>query len=110
MQVEPSADQRLTESVCLRLLKRRFKNFLPSAKTTQRSFDYLAAQTNRTVAFLARKMRELGAIFVPARKMSEQIFYRLNPETPQCEEFRAWDPTQLLERLRDFDASSGYLR
>src|SRR5436309_14404592 len=77
MQVEPSADQRLTESDCLRFLKRRFKNFLPSAKTTQRSFDYLAAQTNRTVAFLARTMRELGASFVPARTTTEQIFYCL---------------------------------
>jgi hypothetical protein len=29
---------------------------------------------------------------VAPRKMSEQIFHRLNPETPQCEDFRAWDP------------------
>jgi hypothetical protein len=29
---------------------------------------------------------------VAPRKMSEQIFHCLYPETPQCEDFRAWDP------------------
>src|SRR6266496_973994 len=105
MQVEPSAHQRLAESIWVRFFERGLKDFLPSAKTAQRSLGHLAAETNRNVAFLTRKLRELCAIFVAPRKMSEQIFHRLNLETPQCEDFRAWDPTQLLERLRDFDAS-----
>src|SRR5882762_11825224 len=92
MQVEPSADHRLTESICLRLLERGLKNFFPSAKTTHRSFDYLAAKTNRNVAFLARKTRELRAVFMAPWKMSEQIFHRLNLETPQGQEFRPWNP------------------
>src|SRR5438445_390803 len=60
MQVEPSAHERLAQSICLRLLQRGFKNFFPSAKTAQRSLNHLAAKTDRNIAFLARKTRELG--------------------------------------------------
>src|SRR6266498_3991996 len=79
MQVEPSTHQRLAQSICLRLLERGLKNFFPSAKTTQRRFNYLTAKTDRNIAFLAWKTRELGAIFVAAGEMSEQVFHRLYP-------------------------------
>jgi hypothetical protein len=97
MQVEPSAHQRLAESIWVRFFERGLKDFLPSAKSAQRSLGHLAAETNRNVAFLMRKLRELCPIFVSPRKMSEQIFHRLNPEAPQCQDFRAWNPTYFLE-------------
>ena len=93
MQIEPSTHQRLAQSVCLRFLQRGFKDFFPAAKTTQRSFGHLATKTHRHIAFLARKTRELGAIFVTPRKVREQVFYRLNPEAPQRENFRTRDPS-----------------
>src|SRR5215510_3940692 len=99
MQIEPPAHQWLAQSICLRLLQGGFKNFLPSTKTAQRSFSHLAAKTDRNIAFLTRKTRELGAIFVAPRKMSEQVFHRLNPETPQRENFRTRDPVELFKRL-----------
>jgi hypothetical protein len=85
MQIEPPAHERLTESICLRFLQGSLKNLFPSAETAQRGLDHLAAKTNRNLAFLARKMRELSAIFVAPGEMREQILHFFNPEAAQCE-------------------------
>src|SRR5262249_54027264 len=71
MQIEPSTHQRLAQSVCVRLLQRGFKDFFPSAESAQRSFNHLATKAHGNIPFLARKARELTAIFVASRKMSK---------------------------------------
>ncbi len=48
-------------------------------------------------------MGKLMSIFVPTRKMREQIFHRLDAETAQREKLRARDPIEFSERLRDFE-------
>src|SRR4029453_1654343 len=81
-----------------------FKDFLPSAKSAHGRFNDLAAKANRNVALLTRKMGKLMSIFVTTRKVREQILYRFDAETAQREKFRARDPIEFSERLRDFDA------
>src|SRR5438128_2746977 len=78
MQIEPSTHERLAQCICLRFLQRGLKNFFPSTKTAQRSFDHFAAKTNRNVAFLARKLRELRAILMAPGEMSYQVLNRLD--------------------------------
>ena len=92
VQIEPPAHEWFAQSICLRFLQCCFENFLPPAKTPQRSLNHVTAKTNRHVAFLVRKMRELRSIFVTPGEMRKQIFHGLYAETPQCEEFRARDP------------------
>src|SRR6266446_4009347 len=102
MQIEPAADERLAERIRIRLVQCRFENLFPPAKPAQRSLDHLAAQTDRRVAFLARKFRKLMPIFVPSRIMREQIFHCLEAEPAQREQARARDPIEFSQRLRDF--------
>src|SRR5919109_564206 len=97
MKVEPSAHQRFAQCIGLRFFQRRFKDFFPSAKTSQRRLYNLAAKTNRNIAFFARKTRELGAIFVAPWKMREQILPCLAAETPQGEQTRAGDPAEFFK-------------
>ena len=52
MQIEPAAYQRLTQRIRLRFLQRGFKDFLPAAKSAQRRFDHLSAETDRERRFL----------------------------------------------------------
>src|SRR5438552_6453625 len=102
MQIEPAADERLAERIRIRLVPWRFENLFPAATPAQRSLDHLAAQTDRRVAFLARKFRKLLPIFVPSRIMREQIFHCLEAEPAQREQARARDPIEFSQRLRDF--------
>src|SRR5439155_4401611 len=102
MQIEPAADERLAERVRIRLLQCRFENLFPAAKPAQRSLRDLAAQTNRSVAFLARKLRKLMPIFVASWIMREQIFHCLEAEPAQREQARARDPIEFSQRFRHF--------
>src|SRR4249919_248249 len=69
MQIEPAACERLTQRIRLRLLQRRFKDFLPAAKPPERCVDHLAAKTNGNIGFFPRKLWELGPILMTPREM-----------------------------------------
>ena len=92
MQIEPTAHERFAQGIWLRFVHRRFKDFLPSAKPAQRSFNHLAAKAHWDVAFFPRKVRELCAILVTSGKMCQQIFYRLNAEPSERKQPWARDP------------------
>jgi hypothetical protein len=49
-------------------------------------------------------MGKLMSIFVTTRKVREQILHRFDAQTAQREKFRARDPIEFSERLREFDA------
>src|ERR1700731_3673126 len=102
MQIEPAQRQWLTQSVRIRFLQSRLEDFLPAAEAKYSCFRHLAAQTNRRVAFVARKFGELMSIFVAPRIMREQIFDRLDPEPAQRQNFRTRNPFEFVERLRNF--------
>src|SRR5215211_5184246 len=97
MQIEPAAYERLTQCIRLRFLQRCFKDFLPAAKTAQRGFGDLSAETNGSVCFFSRKARELRPILMTPRKMCQQIFRRLDPQPPQREQSRARDPAYIFK-------------
>src|SRR4029453_13350320 len=81
-----------------------FKDFLPSAKSAHGRFNDLPAKANRNVALFARKMGKLMSIFVTTRKMREQIFDSLDPETAKPGKFGTRDQIEFSERLRDSNA------
>src|SRR5262249_28081722 len=57
MQIEPSAHQRLAQSVWVRFLQRGLENFLPTAETPQRCLDHFPAKADRNITFFTRKLR-----------------------------------------------------
>src|SRR6476660_336485 len=69
MQIKPTAYERLTQRIRLRFLQRRFKDFLPAAKTAHRRFDHLSAKTDGSVGFFPRKLWELGPILMTPGEM-----------------------------------------
>src|SRR5579864_5307377 len=106
MQIEPAKNELLAERVRIRLLQRGLKN--PSAaKPPERSLDHLAGETHRFVAFLARKLRELMAVFVASQKVGQQIFHGCDAEAPERQKFRTRNPLQFFQRLRDFHQAFG---
>src|SRR6476646_11329659 len=74
MQIEPTAYERLTQRIRLCFLQRGFKDFLPTAKPTNRRFGHLPAETDGSVGFFPRKLWELGPILMPPGEMRQQIF------------------------------------
>src|SRR6267143_801706 len=69
MQIEPAQGEWLTQRIRVRFLKRCFEDFFPTTKAKHSRLDHLAAQTNRRVAFLAWKFRELMPVFIAPRIM-----------------------------------------
>src|SRR5262249_15689158 len=92
MQVKRSASERPVKCVGVRFLQRALKIFFQTAETPQRSLYPLSAETNRNIAFFARKLRKFRPVFMASRKMRKQTFHRFNAEPPQREKLRARDP------------------
>src|SRR4051794_29194487 len=78
MQIEPTADDRLAQSVCLRFFQCCLKYYFPTAESSQLRFCHFTAQTNRLLRLLMRKTLKLAAILMSSRKVREQIFHRLD--------------------------------
>jgi hypothetical protein len=73
-------------------LQRGLENLLPTPEPPQRCLDYLAAKTDRNIALFTRKLGELCAVFVAARKMGKQIFDCFDAQPSKCEKFRTGYP------------------
>ena len=82
MQIEPSAHERLAQSVWVRFLQRGLENFLPTAEATQRRLDHLPAKTDRNITLFARKPRKFRSVFMAPRKVRKQIFHRFDAQPP----------------------------
>ena len=101
VQIEPTADQRLTERVRIRFLERGLEDLFPPAKTSQLRLHHFAAKANRLIAFLARKVRKFRPVLVSLRKVREEIIDCFNTESAKRQNFRARNPLDLTERLRE---------
>ncbi len=106
VKIEPAEHERLAERIRIRLLQSRLENLLPAAEASHRGLRYFAADANRRVAFLPWESGELPPVFVPSRKMRQEIFDCFNPEPTQWREPGARNPVALIQPLRDFHYAS----
>ena len=107
MQIEPAENQRLAQRIRIRILQRRLENLLPTAEPDQACIDDFAAKKNWQLTFLARKRGKLGAILVATRKMGQEILSSFDLQTAQRSQFRARNPVQFGQRLRQRNHSIG---
>jgi hypothetical protein len=83
MQVEPAADEWLTEGVRIAFLKGHFENLFPAAEAIESRPGHLAAQTDRLLALFSWKFGKLAPILMPPRIMGEQVANCFDAETAQ---------------------------
>ena len=95
MQIEPAADERLTEGVRIASCSVTSKDFFPAAEAIESRLDHFAAETDWLFAFLPRKSGKLAPILVPPRIMGEQIANCFETETAQLGAARTGNPLNL---------------
>ena len=92
MQVEPAADEWLTEGVRIALLQRHLENLFPTAKAIESRPGHLAAQTDWLFALFPRKFAKRPPVLMPSWIMSEQVAHCFESKTTQLGAARMGDP------------------
>ena len=86
MQIEPPADEWLTESVWIGFLQRHLENFFPTAKAIKSRLGHLPAQTDWLFALFPRKFAKRPPVLMPSWIMSEQVapLFRVQDDATGC--------------------------